>query len=157
MIEQDVINHLKADWGILPGGVISLGQLLEGSAAAPSERIYPIRATQEQQKDAPYIVYSVSPVMTMFSDLLDRDSIEIQVIDDSYSHAGQILDRIKTLLEINDELRIGGVSTAPIAISSSTFYIYSGIRSGGSEFQDPDTLRWTRIVIYEFAYKKKVA
>jgi len=154
MIEQDIINHLKADWGILPGGITSLGSLLESSVAIPSEKFYPIRATQEQQKNVPFILYSVSPVMTMFSDLLDRDSIEIQVIDDSYSHAGQILDRLKTLLEINDELRKG---TVPTAISSASFFIYSGIRSGGSEFQDPDTLNWVRIVIYEFAYKKKVA
>lgn len=144
MIEQDVIDHLKGD--------ATLDTLL--LATASDDKMYPIRATQKQQANIPFIVYSVSPVMTMFSDLLDRDSIEIQVIDDSFSHAGQILDRIKTLLEINDELRIGSV---PTAISSTTFYIYSGKRSGGSEFQDPDTLQWVRIVIYEFAYKKKIA
>lgn len=144
MIEQDIINHLKND--------ATLDTLLLATAA--DSKIYPNRATQEQQKNAPFMVYSVSPVMTMFSDLLDRDSIELQVIDDSYSHAGQVLDRIKTLLEINDELRKGSV---PTSITSSSFFIYSGKRSGGSEFQDPDTLRWVRIVIYEFAYKKKIA
>jgi len=144
LIEQDVIDHLKGD--------AALDTLL--LATTSDDKMYPIRATQKQQENVPYIVYSVSPVMTMFSDLLDRDSIEIQVIDDSYSHAGQVLDRIKTLLEINDELRIGGV---PTSISSTSFFIYSGKRSGGSEFQDPDTLQWVRIVIYEFAYKKKIA
>jgi len=144
MIEQDIINHLKND--------ATLDALL--SVTTTYEKFYPNRATQKQQEKPPFIVYSVSPVMTMFSDLLDRDSIERQVINDSYSHAGQILDRLKTLLEVNDELRRGSV---PTSIASTSFYIYSGKRSGGSEFQDPDTLKWVRIVIYEFAYKKKIA
>lgn len=144
MIEQDIINHLKGD--------ATLDTLL--LATISDDKMYPIRATQKQQENIPFLVYSVSPVMTMFSDLLDRDSIEIQVVDDSFSHAGQILDRLKTLLEINDELRKGSV---PISITSTSFFIYSGRRAGGSEFQDPDTLKWVRIVIYEFAYKKKIA
>lgn len=144
MIEQDIISHLKND--------ATLDTLL--LVTATYEKLYPIRATQKQQEYAPYIVYSVSPVSVMFSDLLDRDNIEFQIVDDSYSHAGQILDRLKTLLEINDELRKGVV---PTSIASTSFYIYSGIRAGGSEFQDPDTLKWVRIVIFEFAYKKKIA
>jgi len=144
MIEQDIINHLKND--------AILDTLL--LVTATYEKLYPIRATQKQQENPPYIIYSVSPVAVMFSDLLDRDSIELQVVDDSYSHAGQILDRLKTLLEINDELRKG---TVPTSIASTSFFVYSGIRSGGSEFQDPDTLKWVRVVMYEFAYKKKVA
>lgn len=144
MIEQDIINHLKND--------ATLDILL--LATATDNKMYPIRATQEQQENPPFIIYSVSPVGVIFSDLLDRDSIEFQIVDDSYSHAGQILDRLKALLEINDELRKG---TVPTSIASSSFFIYSGIRSGGSEFQDPDTLNWVRIVIYEFAYKKKIA
>lgn len=144
MIEQDIINHLKNDATL---------DILLGSTAADS-KIYPIRATEQQQKNAPFILYSVSPVAVMFSDLLDRDSIELQVIDTDYSHGGQILARLKILLEINDELRKGVV---PTSIASASFFIYSGIRSGGSEFQDPDTLSFVRVVIYEFACKKKVA
>lgn len=144
MIEQDIISHLKND--------AALDGLL-GSSAADS-KIYPIRATEQQQRTAPFILYSASPIAVMFSDLLDRDSIEFQIVDSNYSHAGQILARLKVLLEINDELRKG---TVPTSIASASFFIYSGIRAGGSEFQDPDTFRYVRIAIYEFAYKKKVA
>ncbi len=142
MIEQDVINHLKND------------TILDGllSSSATDSKIYPIRADKMQQKNTPFIIYSVSS--SGMDEILDEDSIEFKIVNDDYSHSGQIVNRLKILLEINNELRIGSV---PISISSNTYYIYSGERTSGVEYQEPDLERYVKVEIYKFRYIKKIA
>ena len=143
MIEQDIINHLLTD--------TTLNTLL--ATTATDKKIYPIRATQKQQASIPFIVYSVSAIGVDFTNLLDIDRIELQVIHNNYTSAGTILSRLKILLEINDELRSG---TVPTEIESTDYRIYSGRMVGGAEFQDPDTMYWIRVADYEFTYKRKI-
>ncbi len=142
MIEQDVIDHLKAD--------TTLDGLLSSSAS--DSKIYPVRASQQQQENVPCIVYSVTGIDT--DEIIDEDIIDFKIIDDDYAHAKQIQDRLLWLLNISDDLRIGAVSTS---ISSSTYYIYYGKRTGGAEFQDPDTLRYVKVETYNFKFKRKIA
>lgn len=143
MIEQDVIAHLKAD--------ATLDTLL--GATGSDSKIYPDTATQMDQLTPPFIAYSVEPVGSFFEKLIDEDSFVFRVVTTLYDDGRAILDRLKFLLEINDGLRVG--VNPPTSISSATFYIYSGIISGGAELYDTDTRRFIRSVYFNFTYKKK--
>lgn len=143
MIENDVVAHLNGD--------TTLDTLL--SVTASDTKIYPEVATQLQQKTRPFIVYGVEPIGKDFSDIIDEVRIEFKVIHDNYFAASTILERLKFLLSIKDEIRVG--LSPPTSIPSSDYFIYSGIVSGGTEFQEPDTRRFVRVLWVNFTYKKK--
>jgi len=143
MIESDVIKHLKND--------ATLDALL--GATASNSKIYPEIGTKIQQKTVPFIVYSVSELGRGWIDLVDADQIQFKVIHTNYTIAGNIRARLKFLLEIQDELRVG--VNPPTSIASDKFYIYDGIQSGGPEFKDTPVKRFIRIRIFDFLYRRK--
>lgn len=141
MIEQDVYNHLKAD--------ATLDTLL--GATGSDSKIYPETAKQLQQSKSPFIVYSVSPLKT--DEVLDGDRIEFKVVDTDINNIKNIEIRLKFLLSIKDDYRVG--VNPPTEITSASFYIYDVVISTGTQFPDPDTKRFIRVVIYNFLFKQK--
>lgn len=141
MIEQDVYTHLKGD--------ATLDTLL--SASGSDSKIYPETAKIRQQASTPFIVYSTVPLDP--DEILDGERIEFSIIDTDINNVKDIELRVKFLLEIKDDYRVG--VSPPTEIPSSIFYIYDVNLSGGTQFPDPDTKRFIRVVIYNFLFKKK--
>ena len=139
MIELDVVAHLKAD--------ATLDALLNSSAT--DSKIYPIQAGQNT--NIPFIVYEVSSRATGF-EIIEEDTIQFNVFSDNYITCGNIIDQLKKLLYISDELRVGGSQS----IASDIYYIYSGVVNGSSEFRDPDTNFFCKIISFSFQYKRKI-
>ncbi len=139
MIELDIVSHLKDS--------AALDTLLGSSAA--NSKIFPIQAPQGTV--VPFVVYEVSTDAYTYDVAIDEDTIQFNIFDDDYVDCRLIAEQLKKLLGISDSLRVG-VSTS---ISSTTYYIYNGIDAGGSNFKDPDTDLFVRVISFSFKYKRK--
>ena len=140
MIEQDIYTHLKND--------ATLQTLLSGSAT--DSKMYPIQATQGAT--APFIVFEPNSPPLAYTDIVETDEIQFNIFSETYLEAHNIEVQIKKLLSISDELMIG----ASTSISSSTYYIYSGIVSGSDAYRDDETELYIRTTTFSFLYKRKV-
>ena len=139
MIELDIIAHLKAD-PTLDGLLVSSGT---------DSKIYPIQASADVV--IPFMVYEVSSPATGFN-IIEEDTIQFNIFSDVYKTCGDIADQLKKLLCISDEFRTMGSTS----IASATYYIYSGVANGSSEFKDPDTNFYCKVISFSFKYKRKI-
>jgi len=139
MIEQDVIDYLKTD--------ATLDTLL--SVTASTDKFYPELAMQGVTK--PYIIYSNSS--GVLDEVLDEDEIELRIVSAQKSDSQAIRDRIKTLLDVQDEIQ-----TTTLATDSTDFWIYYSkltFQDSLSDATDLDDIDFIEVMVFSIKYKRK--
>lgn len=133
MIELDVINYLAGD--------TSLDNLL--GATVSDSKIYPLQAPHKVID--PYIVYSL-PSSGTFEENLEEETITFNCTADTYLAAKNIRDKVKDLLDQQDQIKN--------LIASTDYYIYWCKMTGGTTFKDPDVDMHHAVGIFVFKYNK---
>jgi len=131
-IEWDVLAKLKAD--------STLDTLLGVTGANP--KIYPQHAPQGAA--TPYILYRIEDIGDL-DETLDDVRVEFRAVSESYKTAGDIKDRLITLLDKEDA----------VDVSSANYYIYAGKLTGEDDLWIPETKIHERLIYFNFKYLKK--
>jgi len=134
--QYDIITYLESD--------ATLDTLL--SSSANDSKIYPEIAPQDSS--LPYIVYSVSD--GVLDEILDEIRITFRIYSTTKSEAVNIANRLKSLLDKQDEIQNSFSST-------DYWYYYSKIAYHESLIDnvDKDKLIYIQVMIFNIKYKRK--
>ena len=135
MIENDIITILEAD--AILDGYLSVG--------ASDTKFYPVLAPEDAV--APYIVFK-SNVGTL-DEILDEDRLQLTINGGTDAGLTQnIRDRIKTLLDTQDELQNN--------FTSATYYGYYSKLTASDTLFLKDTLEYIEILFFNIKFVKKI-
>ena len=139
MIENDITTHLKND--------ATLMNLLGGNITN-KYKLFLMRA--DSDITPPFIVYEIN---TDSADIIETDNFQFNVFATTNTICRKIANRLKKLLSISEEFNSGGSTS----ISSSEYYIYSGLHTGSDNYiNDTETKIYILPVNFKFVYKRKI-
>jgi hypothetical protein len=128
MIEHLILKRLGED--------ATLTAMLASTTA-----IYAIEAPQRQK--TPYIVANTSYIG--LDEILDEDRLEIKVVADTVPHLTAIRDRLKYLLDIDNDIRT--------EVSDNQYRVYYGKLTGtAGQYRDPETNDAIDVMFFNFKY-----
>lgn len=132
MIELDIVSYLNSD--------ATLDTLLGASGSDP--KIYPIQMRQGASQ--PFIIYTTTQDGTLDENLKEM-TMDFDCIDESYSTAKSIRDRVSVLLDLQDAF--------PDNVTSSSYYLYWSKKIGGNTFKDPILNFFHHVITIGFKYQ----
>ena len=138
MIEGDILTILEAD--------TTLDTLL--SAVSGDSKIYPVRIMQVGEGETlcqpPYILYQNA--IGMEDEILDEDRIQFTIVAVTMLEVRNIRNRIKVLLDKQDEIQ---------PVTSSTYWIYYSKLVDGGDGVEADLGYFTTTMTFVIKYKTK--
>jgi hypothetical protein len=137
MIEFEVIDYLLTD--------ATLKTLISWSAGDP--KIYPIQAREDAA--VPYLIFDCS-VGAAIDELIDEDRIQITIVEKDLANAVAIRNRIKVLLDKQDEIQDTTLHTG-----SSNYYIYWSKLTGGTQIQETELDNINIMMYFNIKFKSK--
>ena len=135
MIEYDLISYLASD--------AMLDMLL--GIVGDDKKIYPSLPTTEPV--LPYILYYYG-TGDETDELIDEDRIQLTVRAATKQTATDIRNRLKFLLDRQDEIK-------NTTFTSAAYYIYYCKFSAGDGFYEPETKVWNEVLFFLVKYRKK--
>ena len=137
MIEYDLIDYLESD--------STLMTLL--GVSGDDKKIYPNKPPTEPT--LPYILYFWGSGDET-DELLDEDRIQLTIRAATKSAVETIRDRVKLLLDKQDEIQ-----TTTFTTGSTAYHIYYCKYTGGDSLWEPVTEVWNSILFFNVKFKKK--